>query len=1019
MLRPATRRLLLAAGCALVAAAILAPAAVTAARRYRVDRRRAELRALLLAAADPSADRASLLLRFSALSTGEEEENEDQGSPGAFEAEQDDALRRMVIRRLREGEPTPEVLDQQQRIARAEAARWAHLLPSPSSAGEPDRPLPSGPLATAESWIPLGPTSARYAYNGGAQYQEVDSGRITGIAVHPTLPSTVYVSFSGGGVWKSADFGAAGDPSWTPLTETIGNLAIGAIAMDPTAPDTLYIGTGDPFDQAGGHLLKTTDGGASWSAPLQLAGAYPAFEAGNNPFPRPVTATRIRAIRVDPANPGIVLVGTDVGLFRSTDAGASFSLIPLPNSSGRAMESVWSIAWLGAQSGASRFLISGIQASPDLLPPSPGFETAFTPGDVWLSTNAGQSWASRRAANTLPNAGAGRITLAAASPAQDPAATVVYATVADSNGFSGRGQWRSTNGGQSFVDMGGMVTNPTVSTDCRTTDVLRDQAFYNHAIAVDPQDTARVLVGGMFCAIRTRNGLLPQASWENVAHWLPGSGDGMTSTGVLPYVHADWHQLAIVRLPGGGYRVLAGGDGGLFVSQDVFDPQAVSDTTVHWRSVNRGLVTHLSRSVASGDPALGNPSLVLSGMQDNGTRLRDSTGDPTVFNQVIGGDGLGAAAHVAGSPPSTVVWASANGRQRYCSPDVDDCGLGASWSTFAPVASVCPSESLPFFTEIAAVPTVAQAPTFVSYTLKRVMRIMGSPDSGGTWQAISPCLGSGDLFDGEVASSPTVNGVYGVGLLTRRVQVTTGCLPGTPMPCTWTTSATVGADINGDSFIGFDETVGYVSGISFSPEPTGLPGQVFAVSSGSLVTAGVQPIPPTLGHLFLTTDGGRTFVRLRGNGTGQDLPNVPAHVVRFDPTDLQGQTLYVGTDLGVYRSVDRGQTWQRYGRGLPLVRVTDLFVSSTSALIRAATYGRGLWEIYPGAAERGVYGNGDFDRNQQLDAFDLGAMARRLGTSTIAPTLPPYDWNLNVTGTANAIDEADLSALLGRLGTTP
>jgi hypothetical protein len=1015
------RRFLVAAGCALVLAAVLAPAAVDAGRRLRSDRRRAELRALYRAAADPTADRASLLLRLSALTPGEEEESKAEAdSPGAFEAEQDDALRRMVMRRLRDGVPTPEVLGEQQRIASAEALRWAHLLPSPVHAGGPDRTLPNGPLRTAESWVPLGPTSARFAYNG-VEYQQVDSGRVTGIAVHPTVPSTVYVSFSGGGLWKSVDFGGPADPTWTPLTEAIGNLAIGALAMDPTAPDTLYIGTGDPFDQAGGHILKTTNGGITWSAPVQLSGAYPPFEAGTNPSPRPVTATRIRTIRVDPANPAIVLVGTDVGLFRSGDGGASFGLNPLYNATGPAMESIWSIAWLGSlpsQPSSSRFVISGIKARADELPPEPGFETTLTPGELWFSVNSGLSWTSLRANNGLPTTSVGRITLAAAAPAPDPGATVVYATVADANGgHSGRGQWRSTSGGQSFVAMGSDLSNPTFSTDCRTADVLRDQAFYNQAIAVDPLDAARVLVGGMLCAIRTRNGLSVQPSWENVAHWLPASGDGATSAGVLPHVHADWHQIAIVRLPGGGYRVLAGGDGGLFFSEDVFDPQSVNDATVHWRSANRGLVTHLSYSVASGDPALGNPSLVYSGMQDNGTRLRDSTAQPTVFNQVIGGDGFGAAAHVAGSPPSTMWWASANGQHRACSPDEEDCSRGGSWSTYPPDPSFCFGDALPFFTRYAAVTTATQAPTFLSYTLRQVVQIAGSP-SFAAWGALSPCLGTGEVFDGEVVSSPTVSGLHGVGVFPARVMFTVNCTPNAPRPCTWLRSAAVGADVDGNGFVTADETVERVSSLSFFPGAAP-PGELFAVSSSSLFTAARTPISPALGHLFLSIDGGRTFVRRHGNGTGQDLPNVPIHVVRFDPTDPLGETLYAGTDLGVYRSVDRGQTWHRYGRGMPLVKVTDLFVSSTSALMRAATYGRGLWEIYPSAAEHGVPGNGDFDRNLQLDAFDLGAMARRLGTSTLSPSLPPYDWNLNVTGTGNAIDEADLTVLLNRLGTNP
>jgi hypothetical protein len=120
-------------------------------------------------------------------------------------------------------------------------------------------------------WVNLGPTDARFQYNGGV-YSQVDSGRITGIAVHPTQPNIVYASTAGGGIWKTFEFSAP-HPRWSPIAETLPNLAIGALAMDPRLPDTLYAGLGDAFDVPGGQVVKTTTGGAAWSAPVTLPGA--------------------------------------------------------------------------------------------------------------------------------------------------------------------------------------------------------------------------------------------------------------------------------------------------------------------------------------------------------------------------------------------------------------------------------------------------------------------------------------------------------------------------------------------------------------------------------------------------------------------------------------------------------------------------------------------------------------------------------------------------------------------------
>jgi photosystem II stability/assembly factor-like uncharacterized protein len=97
----------------------------------------------------------------------------------------------------------------------------------------------------------------------------------------------------------------------------------------------------------------------------------------------------------------------------------------------------------------------------------------------------------------------------------------------------------------------------------------------------------------------------------------------------------------------------------------------------------------------------------------------------------------------------------------------------------------------------------------------------------------------------------------------------------------------------------------------------------------------------TKSHFWKSTNFGASWV---ASETG--LPaGTPVNAVVVDPQT--STTLYAATHLGVYRSVDAGATWARFGTGMPLVEVTDLYVSPDSTLVRASTFGRSVWELRP------------------------------------------------------------------------
>jgi photosystem II stability/assembly factor-like uncharacterized protein len=306
---------------------------------------------------------------------------------------------------------------------------------------------PRSPL----NWELLGPKPITSEYWSG---NDDASGRVVDIAPHPVNPDTCYIASASGGIWKTID----GGNNWTPLTDELSNLNHGAIAIDPSNPETVYIGTGEyTTGSRGDGVFKSTDGGQTW---VRLADAD-------------TMGLQFSGLAVDPTNPSIVHATTRDGYLRSDDAGAT---------------------WVLRRAGRASAL------SLDMQNPSRVFIGVHDSG-IYRSTDGGDSFV--KLTSGLPNSSdvdRALVAVAASNP------SVVYASF--SIGSNVEGTYKSTNGGDTWS-----LLNATPN-------FASPQAWYDMYIAVDPTNENRVFAGGVSPIyanagiIRSTNG---GSSWQEIS----------------------------------------------------------------------------------------------------------------------------------------------------------------------------------------------------------------------------------------------------------------------------------------------------------------------------------------------------------------------------------------------------------------------------------------------------------------------------------------------------------------------
>jgi photosystem II stability/assembly factor-like uncharacterized protein len=700
-------------------------------------------------------------------------------------------------------------------------------------------------------------------------------GRVDDIAVNETDRSTFYVGFATGGIWRTTNNGV----TFEPIFDHYGTHSIGDIAIAPSRPEIVYVGTGEPNQRQsssfGDGVYKSTDGGNTFT------------HAGLR------ETQTIGRVVVHPRDPNVVWVAAAGALFGpSPDRGVYKS-----NDGGRTWRKT---LFVEVNTGAIDIVIQ--PGSPDVLVAATyerrrtawGFNGGGSGSGIWRSTDGGERW-TRLTGNGLPAGIMGRIGLEFARSKPN----VLYAQIEVApEGGAASGIWRSDDAGGTWRFMSNQNNRPS----------------YYSKFRVDPNDENTIYSGGAGAFKSTDGG----RSW----------------TALTGFGHGDHHAFWID--PTDSDHVIDGNDGGIEVSWDGGKSWRSPRTNAVGQAYHVSMDMRRPYVVCTGQQDNGSwcgPSSVRSGpiLTDDWYRVGGGDGfytqvDPSDYRIVYAEGSNGASNRINlrdGSiesirpRPSNVVPAPpANERFRF------------NWST--PIV-LSPHDPAIVYTGAHRIFTSrdrGQSWTMSSDLTKQIDRdarevlgLRGSIPACGSAEDGArrvPCILSKN--DGvtaygtivTIAESPVQPGVLWVGTDDGNIQVTRDG------GHSWTE---VSRNLPG----GTREV--YVSRV----EPSRFDAATAYISLDAHRGNDLRP------YVFVTRDFGRTWTSIAGNLPAYGNVNT----VKQDPRAQS--LLYVGTEFGFFVSLDEGRNWSRFMTNLPVVRVDDVVVHPRDNDLVVATHGRSIW----------------------------------------------------------------------------
>lgn len=669
--------------------------------------------------------------------------------------------------------------------------------------------------SNVSDWKFRGPDTTQSGYGG--------IGRINCVEFHPTDSNTYWVGASGGGIWKTTNAGA----TWTSLSANLPRLDVSDIDVNKLNTNIIYLCTGDRDGGSASFnnnnsigVLKSTDGGASWST----TGLTWTTSQGRT----------TNWLIINPKDTGRLILATNVGIYKSYNSGAN---------------------WTNVQSG---------NFSQVLYHPTDTniVYAARNDGDreIYRSTNGGTTW------SVVTNFNDARRIALAVTPANT---SLVRAMVCNNtNGLMGI--YESTNSGATFTQKYAPTgTNCNASAgNAKTGDLIvgnlngkgcGNQGWYDLALVISPTNANIMYAGGVNTYQSTNGG----TSWSIVTEWYVNTPGIMT-------VHADKHYYAYHPLTGEFFEC---NDGGIY--------KTYNPASTLWNDISNGLgVTQFYRNAVTNAAGY-----VLGGAQDNGTKGFDGG----IWYDLTGGDGM------------------------ECQAD--------------------PIDSNVFYTSIQY--GEIRRTTNGGGNFTDIDNNIPNPQPGA-W--ITPYLITPDSNNHLIAGYQHI--FYSSNRGNNWVTIQANALVDTATDCT-RLAMTGGAKPTIYAIFPDTQVVFYLD--NYTRGGTGNFDTIKVPYSGTI--SDIKPHPTDSGRFYLTFSGyGSTKVAQYNKGVWSQMnTGLPAVPVRCFEFDTAKNTIYVGTDLGVfYDSTATGQ-WSAFNAGLPPIEVLDLGINYKTEEIWAATYGRGMW----------------------------------------------------------------------------